>query len=362
MRKIFLIPGLVLISCVTYDVLSATSTLPDRSQQAPNYVQLALFAAAPLQMTPTYLPLKTEKEPKVSVSHKKASPKLTVHEPESYEVINKYFQKGKVAYAKKLALEYLVKYPNDGDVRLVLGQIYLQEKEYQKADDEFSWIIKYYPKYADARISLADVYQAFGWDDLAMNIIDEGLEVDPNNPYLLNKKAQIFLGQYQYAVAASIAQRAIAENPNNKDGIAAAEDTLSTIKETSPRYTYGRNEAGISSQNDFVTDVHQIWDLSTVYVARDTIYGRVAAAINVASRFNRGTPQGELDFSPVINKYVYFDLVVAGAQQPILFPDYLVGGEAHLSMPKFVDLSAAPNIQALAIPIWRLTQARFLNI
>jgi YaiO family outer membrane protein len=275
-----------------------------------------------------------------STGHNKKNVEISAPVPLSYEKINNYFHQGQLANAKKSALLYLKQNPNDGDVRLVLGQVYLNEKNYGQAEAEFLWILSHYPNYVEARVFLADVEIAKGREHYALQIINQGLLNDSNNPYLLSKKAQIYLSRYQYAQAAALAKQVIAKNPNNSDATAEAQETLASVKEINPHEAYGLNEIGISSGNDYVSDLGSVWDYSSAYYARDTALGRITTSINYASRFGVNATQEDIAFSPVVNKYIYFDLEAACANQPILFPRYLLGGVAHFSIPHFVDIAS----------------------
>ncbi len=341
MRKFFLAPSLVLCSCMS-NFATANNVPSEQGFQISPFMQLAQYSGTPILNQITVQPvIPNEKMRRKSAVAKKVTlPKvIAVNQPLSYQVINEYFKKGENEYAKKLALAYLAKEPNDGDVHLVLGQIYMKEKNYEQARSEFEWILAHYPKYVDARVSLAELELAEDRTSFALQLINEGLKLDPNDPYLLNEKAQIYLSRYQYAIAAAIAKQAIAKNPSNADAIETVQETLSAIKEVSPRYTYGLNEIGFSTQNDYVSDVSGFWDYSNLYYARDTPIGRVAATVNYANRFGQGATQGELDFSPIITKNIYFEFVGAYAQHPALFPDYLYGGVGHFSIPGAVDLA-----------------------
>lgn len=308
------------------------------------------FSAWAIDLSPTYIKVapryenipnpyvgKNTQLPVTPTAHKNKKHKGNTEL--DYKIINAYFQKGQIDYAKKLSLEYLKLYPDDPDVQLVLGQVFLKERNFKGANAEFEWILVRYPNYSDARIFLADVAVAQGDSWLAIQIINKGLMLYPNDSYLLNKKAQLFFDRGQYPEAAAWAKRAIRKDPNNSNGVDAANEILDNVKEITPYYTYGLNEIGFYTENDHVYDLQSTWDYSTLYYSHDTSLGRIAIADNYANRNGTGASQGELDFSPIINKYIYFDLMGAYAQQPLLFPDYVYGGEGHFSIPKFLDLS-----------------------
>lgn len=272
---------------------------------------------------------------KQSVQVKKPATVPVKNKPSEFEIINSYFKAGNLCYAKMLALKHLATHPSDGDVRVILGQIYLKQKCYQQAKNEFLYVLQYYPKYVDARLFLADIALHYGDDILAMNIINQGLLCDPCNVDLLAKKAHIVFVQHMYAQSAFRAQKILAIAPCNEN----ARNVLQEIKKVSPRYTYGLNEIGISSGNDDVPDLGEIWDYSSFYYSADTAAGNVAAKVNYAARLGIRAPQMELDFSPVINQNLYFELTGAYANQPTLFPTYAASAEGYLATHSIFDIS-----------------------
>jgi YaiO family outer membrane protein len=256
----------------------------------------------------------------------------------AYDIANNYLKEGKFFDAKVYAINYLNKNPKDADVRLVLGQVYLKEKNYRQAETEFEFILTYYPKYIDARVFLVDVEIALGDTTRAFVMLEQGLTFTPNNPYLINAKAKIFLAQYQYGQAAYLAKKSILKS-KTKEEQKAGQETIKEIKEINPFIVWGRNEIGIGSQNDYIVDLKTGWDYSAVYYSRDTSLGRVALSENYNSRFGHGSAQTIVNFSPVFNKYFYIEMTAAYARDRVLFPNYLIGGEAFVAIPNFLGVS-----------------------
>lgn len=266
-------------------------------------------------------------------------PKVTDIQKVDYEVIKKYFQNKQYNYAKELALNYLEKTPHDADVRLVLGQIYMREKCYCQAKQEFLQIVTEYPKYVDAWVFLAEIELVQDNTYTALVFVHKGLRHKNNDPFLMIEKAKVLFALHQYAQAAALAQEVILKNCANEEAVKQANTVLESVRDVNPRYTYGLNQIGIWSLNDHVSDLRAWWDYSGVYYSRDTYLGRMAANVNYANRLGEQANQAAFEFSPILHKYIYMDLVAARATNPAIFPDYVFGGEIYFSPPSFIDMS-----------------------
>ena len=176
------------------------------------------------------------------------------------------------------------------------------------------------------------------------NLLEEGLKNNPYNTELLIEEGSIHNALRQYPLAAHAYQQAKKTSPNDKriDGL------LSEIDHISPHYSYGLNEIGMSTDNAYVSDVHSIWDWSSIYYSRDTAYGVATARLNYAFRLHQGTPQYEFDFSPRFNRNIYADLSIAFAKQPAIFPDFSTYGEAYVNIPQFFELSGGAKYAKIA--------------
>lgn len=267
------------------------------------------------------------------------SPKISADQLVGYDVIKIYFRNNQIDYAKKLALKYLDKYPEDGDVRLLLGQIYMREENYAQAKREFYRILEKYPKYIDAWVFLSDIELKGDNTTCALAIVHTGLRQKKDDPFLMIQKAKILFSLRQYAQAAVLAREVKAKNSCNEEAVKQANNILKNVKDVNPRYLHGLNQIGIWSENDHVSDLRTWWDYSGVYYTRDTYLGRIAANVNYANRFGVDARQAAFEFSPILHKYFYMDLIVARANDPLIFPDYVFGAEAYFVPPHFIEMS-----------------------
>lgn len=120
------------------------------------------------------------------------------------------------------------------------------------------------------------------------------------------------------------------------------------------------NEVGFTTDNSYVTGFHQIWDYSSLYYTRDTSYGRFGVRINFAARQGFTAPQYELDFSPVRNRDVSFNLIATYTNQLNLFSDYSYGGQANINLTDALQFTSGA-IYANIAPTFFMTYIAGLN-
>lgn len=254
----------------------------------------------------------------------------------SYEDIKSQFDQGNINIAKNMALKYLAETPKDADVRFILARVYNKQQLDNLAIKELLIILESYPKYKDVRLQLINIYFAQQNYIQALPIINEGLVSVPNDEDLLLKKAQYYYLTKQYSFAAALLKKIIAANPLNLD----AEKMLSDIRSSNPQLVIGRNQIGIWQGLYKASDQAQLWDFSSLYYTRDVgDYGSITASLNYAARMGFKATQGQLEAYPRLSKYLYLDLLGAYANNPNLFPNYTLGGEAYFSIPSFLDPS-----------------------
>lgn len=224
------------------------------------------------------------------------------------------------------------------ELDLLQARTMMVKKNYEQAKQIYSMLLMKNEKNTDARIGLADYYLEKNRDYSALHLIRNGLVNQPNNVKLIIKEGEVQKIFRRYGLAAKAYKKALLIEPQNRD----AQAHLDEIKEISPRYTYGINELGLSSDNTYVTHLpkNKIWDYSTAYYARETDIGVLLAKVNYASRFGVNAPQYEVDFSAQLNRNFHADLVAAYSDQPVLFPKYVVGAEGFALVTKSIEISA----------------------
>ncbi|MBA2648684.1 MAG: tetratricopeptide repeat protein [Legionella sp.] len=111
--------------------------------------------------------------------------------PEMYKELQQLRKQGQITLAKEKAIDYLKIQPDDVDVMLQLGLIYLQEKEHQQAKQYFQSVLLKAPQYLDARIGLIQIAYAKKEYNTALNLVDTGLKLKQKDRKLTELKTQI---------------------------------------------------------------------------------------------------------------------------------------------------------------------------
>ncbi|KTC80833.1 YaiO family outer membrane beta-barrel protein [Legionella cherrii] len=230
------------------------------------------------------------------------------------------------------------------------------QEDSEEAKKLYKERLKKNPGDEDARLLLANYYIAKRRDLTALRVIKQGLRLNPNSVLLLMKLSDIQTYLTAYAPAIATNKKILTLDPNN----VYSKQYLSDVKQVVPRYDYGVNEVGFTTDNSYVTGFHQIWDYSSLYYTRDTSYGRFGGRINFAARQGFTAPQYELDFSPVLNRDVSFNLVATYANQPNLFSDYSYGGQANISLTSSLQFTGGAIYSNIA-PTFFMTYIAGLN-
>lgn len=256
----------------------------------------------------------------------RANQTVTVVSESPYQKYKKAYFEEKDKETLNQVILYLKEHPMDGDVRLLLGQIYFDKKEYEKAREALLIVLQQTPKYVDASLVLINVEMALNNYKAALKIADAGLKLSPENKDLLAKRKNII-----YTINAKPLAKYMVRHKLHAPA-------ATTIPKKTEEKKY-HNDIGIYQQQYYISDVKKVWDYSTLYYGRETSLGKIYGKLNYANRFATQAVQGEIEAYPRINKYIYLDLDFAYANQPILFPNFVYGAEAYVSMGKAFDFS-----------------------
>lgn len=254
---------------------------------------------------------------------------------EEYKILQKMYAAKRYVEIIQRAVPYLKMHPDDGDVRYILGQTYVQMKQYDLAYEQFYCGLAKTPKYTEMRVALINLDIQLKQFDLAQEAVSDGLALQPNNYNLLSSQGTVLFEQGRFPPAAIFAHQSLAVKPMNK----AALFLKKNLDQISNRYMIGRETIGLLGQGLYVSDVHQIWQYGTVYYQHDTDYGPILGKMNYSERFGFKGYQGEIEAFPILTKDLYFDIDLGYANQPIIFPNYMIGLETYFSIPKFLELS-----------------------
>jgi YaiO family outer membrane protein len=277
-----------------------------------NQAALDLVNSA-LLLNPSNTTLAKKKDDILAAIHTEKTPAKSDDE---YKKLTALYTAGQCTEVIQQSAEYLSLHPDNGDVRLLLGKCYFENKDYTKARKELLVLLQQTPNDIDARLILINIEMVSKHYKKALALADEGLVIAPQDKNLVLKRKNII------------------------NTIRAKKKSISTSKET-PRIEEKkyRNEIGIYQQQYYISDVRKIWDYSSLYYGRETPRGPVYGRVNYAQRFSKQAVQGELEAFPRINKYLVLDAVFGFGNDPNLFPNQTYALEAYVSMPKAFDFS-----------------------
>lgn len=222
---------------------------------------------------------------------------------------------------------YLHHHPEDVDIAIIVAKLALKSHAYPSARDlllPYLWI---YPAYTDLYLIIISADIAAKKYQEAKAIAQLGVIFAWPAPTLEKKYQDILALTHPKPKTNGLSHR-VKQKPVYREPLAAVE----------PK-TY-LNEVGVFQQNYYISDVHQIWDYTSAFYARETSLGKLYGRINYANRLNREAPQFEAEFFPKLNQYVYLDIGGSLANQPFLFPHYMYQGEAFFVLPQIANLSA----------------------
>lgn len=123
-------------------------------------------------------------------------------------------ESGQRAEADKLAAAWLAQNPKDVPFRSYIAERALAAKDYEGAAKAYRALLELDPKNA---VTLNNL----GWvgskvkDPKAMSYVDQALQLAPDNPAILDTKAQILLDAGQPKPAVEVLRKAVAGAPNN---------------------------------------------------------------------------------------------------------------------------------------------------
>lgn len=263
----------------------------------------------------------TIKTTPVSTTEKK--PDLT---KPSYEAAKYLAHNGQREKAKQMAIALIAKSPTDVDTRILLGQIYAWDDEYDLSREQLTYVINRKPNYVDAWLALINTEKWSKNYRAAFDTANRALELNPGNKDLRMARIRIYMSQRDYYTAAVQTHAMQKEYPGDKD----LNDLMDDIWQITPLYASGPNEIFIDQDYTGVSDLGDVWSFTRLSYGRRTPYGKVVLRTNYSRRFGDAGYQYEVDAYPGIARGVYLYLNY-GYSNSDLFPDNRYGAEAFFS-------------------------------
>ena len=117
--------------------------------------------------------------------------------------------------------EYILKefsrvQPENIDIYTYLGQLYYSQKKYQAAIDQFAKILDIDPENVDIMYLLSSLYLEVGGDEKAINLLKKALKKDPKHDGCLNMLGYIYIeNNKNFDEAFKLINQALEINPEN---------------------------------------------------------------------------------------------------------------------------------------------------
>jgi len=233
-------------------------------------------------------------------------------------------------YSKSIALAktYLVKYPDDTDVRNLLGLSYMKQKKHVNAERQFRLILSKNKNNTNARKRLIDTL--FAQEKYHEIIIEtnQGITDDSHkNEWLYEQaKAYYMLDNYKSSIKSL-------EKISDLDKDLEAKKLYDAINEETHYRYLAHNEFGLYNSQIQVRKPNEPWNLTTLYGLRKNDYGAFGGFVKYQHRPNETGYQWGLTAQPLITKTTYLDLAYAYSDEPALFANDFVYAEGYQYLP-----------------------------
>lgn len=253
----------------------------------------------------------------------------------AFEVAREMAFNGQRKQAQDSLLLILTKYPDYHDIRSFLASTYSWDGAYDKARNEFSYVLKKSPK-------RLDTWEAAIKNELwsessfkALEMANKALSHFPNNPDIMYLKASAIDSSGDKERALLILEKILKDNPNHEKATSYKTNLVDVLS---------RNVVGLSASVDVYSEVFDPMQYYLLKYVRNTKYGSIHAKVNVSHRFASTGAQFEVDMYPRIadGLYAYLNF---GVSNSFLYPDIRYGAELHKSLP--LSLEASLGFRAL---------------
>ncbi len=240
--------------------------------------------------------------------------------------------------------------PSYHDFRILLGRCYSWEGRYDRAEEELTQVVEAAKSYQDARNALLDTYIWSKQDEKALALLEISVQMYPREVGYKLKQVQIFEKQGRIPEATTIVNEILEIDPNNNTAHEFKNrQTISQItRSTTLRYTYNRlAETNTEWQFLVVEQGLDPWHWVSLEHKESFPFGPVIFKLNYANRFQTAASQIEVESYPVLRKGTYLYTGI-GLSKSDLFPSFRVGLEVFQALPK--DFEASLGFRYLKVP------------
>jgi len=175
----------------------------------------------------------------------------------------------------------------------------------------------------------------------ALDLVNNELNCDPCNRYLLYKQAEIYIGKTRFRRAEKILN--CIDCIQDKDA-EANEDLNAKIKKlrNKVKEKYAdekenpKNDAGIFHDLMYISDLSNYWKYSRAYYYRTTSIGKFGGAINHFRRVDNAGTQYQVEAYPKFSDKLYASIVLGFASpRQIVFPNFQYRAEGFYYLKKY---------------------------
>jgi YaiO family outer membrane protein len=239
---------------------------------------------------------------------------------------------GKRDEGREILYKVLKKYPEYGDVLILMGRSFAWDGKYDSAAIYFERALVSSPTYEDAYIAyIDDLFWSENYEK-ADSVVRLGLEkIGPQSMDLKYRSSRVLYYKEDYKTALKIANEVFAKAPKT-EGLLGYIETL--------RRKTRINAVGATYDYDYFYGELTPWNTYSVYGRTHTDFtGSLIARVTHSERFDGRGTQAELDAFPSLgkNKYGYFNV---GYSQSSFFPKFRFGTSVFWNLPKAYELEA----------------------
>ena len=257
---------------------------------------------------------------------------------ELYKEATRLGHAGEYAEARAICERILEKEPDNADVRLLYGQLFAWDKQYDKAKEQLQMVVDAHPDYVEAWESLIDAEMWSGDAHSALRTANTSLERNKGEPTLLRRKAQALevLGFKEEAL--QVAREARQARPGDEEigAIVARLETerLKNKLEFRFQYEWLDDESTEGLDLEDPDDWKRLW----IDYTRRFDWGSLIGRVGSAWQFGDQGMFFEVDAYPRLGqgRYAYLH---AGHGTADFLPELSLGGEYFQSLPKSMEFS-----------------------
>ena len=251
---------------------------------------------------------------------------------ELYANARKLILDGKRTEGRLILSKVLSKYPDYGDVLVLMGRSYAWDGKYDSAAIYFEKALLASPSYEDVYVAyIDDLFWSENYER-AGEVIALGLEkIGPQSTELKYRYSRLLYYKEDYKNALKAANEVFSKAPKT-EGLLGYIETL--------RRKTRINAVGATYDYDYFYGDLSPWNTYSVYGRTHTDFtGSLIARVTHSERFDGRGTQAELDAFPSLgkNKYGYFNV---GYSQASFFPKFRFGTSVFWNLPKAYELEA----------------------